>query len=238
LVYCVPSPAWFAHFYTATGALLALGATLDVIDGNFRRAFLLLAVATIVDCTDGWLARRLRVKERLPGYDGGRLDDIVDYLTYVFVPVLLMLKAGVLPDAWGAWVGGVVLLASAYGFGQADAKINTSDHFFTGFPSYWNIVALYLVVWRLSPAVNAAILLVLALLVFVPVRYVYPSRTTTWRTPTMALGVTWGVLVAVMLWRLPATDGPWSTLSLVFPAYYVALSFRLHAKSPNPQING
>ena len=107
--------------------------------------------------TAGWRAR-LRVKERLPGYDGARLDDIVDYLTYVFVPVLLLWKAGLLPPGWEMEVGTVVLLASAYGFGQTDAKVVTTDHFFTGFPSYWNIVALYLYVLRLPPVVNAAFL--------------------------------------------------------------------------------
>jgi phosphatidylcholine synthase len=127
--------SWLAHFYTALGAVLALAATLAVFEARFRDAFLLLCAATFIDTTDGWLARALDVKRRLPGYDGARLDDIVDYLTYVFVPVLLMLQARLLPPGWGVAVGALVLLASAYGFGQAEAKVATSDHFFTGFPS-------------------------------------------------------------------------------------------------------
>jgi phosphatidylcholine synthase len=226
----MPSPAWLAHLYTALGSVLALYATLAVFEGAFRAAFLSLAVATFIDTTDGWLARALRVKERLPGYDGGRLDDIVDYLTYVFVPVLLVLEAGLLPAGWGGWVGAAVLLASAYGFGQADAKVATTDHFFTGFPSYWNIVSLYMYVLHLPMGVNAAILVALAVLVFVPIRYVYPSRTVALRVPTLALGAIWGLLVIAVIWRLPATDGPWATLSLVFPVYYVALSLYLHGQ--------
>jgi phosphatidylcholine synthase len=158
---------WVAHLYTASGAVLALAATLAVFDGRFRDVFLLLALATFIDTTDGWLARGLRVKERLPGYDGARLDDIVDYLTYVFVPVLLVMRAGLLPPSSGLAVGALVLLASAYGFGQVEAKVATSDHFFTGFPSYWNIVALYLYVWRLPEVANAVLLSALAALVFV-----------------------------------------------------------------------
>lgn len=221
---------WLAHIYTALGAVLALYAALAVYDGAFRAAFLALAAATFVDTTDGWLARALRVKDRLPGYDGARLDDIVDYLTYVFVPVLLMVRAGLLPSGWGLWVGAAVLLASAYGFGQTDAKVETTDYYFTGFPSYWNIVALYMYVLGLSRETNTLILLALALLVFVPIRYVYPSRTAVLRTPTLALGAVWGVLVIVVAWRLPATDGPWTALSLVFPVYYVGLSLALHAR--------
>jgi phosphatidylcholine synthase len=221
---------WVAHLYTALGAVLALAATLAVFDGRFRDAFLLLALATFIDTTDGWLARGLRVKERLPGYDGARLDDIVDYLTYVFVPVLLVMRAGLLPSGSGLAVGALVLLASAYGFGQVEAKVATSDHFFTGFPSYWNIVALYLYVWRLPEVANAVLLSALAVLVFVPIRYVYPSRTVTLRVPTLVLGAIWALLVLVAIWRLPATGGPWLNLSLVFPVYYTALSFYLHAQ--------
>lgn len=219
--------AWLVHFYTALSAPLGLLAALAVFAGDLRTAFIALAVTTFIDSTDGLLARTFRVKEVLPTFDGARLDDIVDYLTYVFVPVLLLLQAGLLPDGWGIWVGAIVLLSSGYGFAQADAKVSSTDYFFTGFPSYWNIVALYLYVFRLSPAVNAAILLILAVLVFVPIRYVYPSRTRTLRGLTLALGAIWAVLVVVTIWRLPATDGPWAALSMAFPVYYAALSLWL-----------
>lgn len=221
---------WVAHVYTAMGAVTALVATLDVFAGRFRAAFLWLALATVIDTTDGWLARALRVKERLPGFDGGKLDDIVDYLTYVFVPVLLMLEAGLLPPGWGVAVGATVLLASAYGFSQTDAKVNTGDYFFTGFPSYWNIVALYLFVWRLPATANAVLLLGLAILVFVPIRYVYPSRTVTLRATTLALGAVWGLLIVWAVWSLPDSAEPWLTLSLIFPIYYTALSMWLHLR--------
>jgi phosphatidylcholine synthase len=223
--------SWLAHLYTASGAVLALAATIAVFEGRFRDALLLLCATTFIDTTDGWLARALDVKRRLPGYDGARLDDIVDYLTYVFVPMLLVLEAGLLPTGWGLAVAAAVLLASAYGFGQVEAKVATTDHFFTGFPSYWNIVALYLYVWRLPVIANAVALTVLALLVFVPIRYVYPSRTETLKVPTLVLGAIWAVLMVVVVWRLPATDGPWAALSLVFPVYYTILSLYLHSRN-------
>ncbi len=109
-----------------------------------------MVAATFVDATDGVLARRARVKDVLPGIDGARLDDIVDYLTFVFLPVLLALRVGRAAIRMGWRGGAAMLLSSAYGFAAADAK--TDDHFFTGFPSYWNIVALYLYVAGLSPA--------------------------------------------------------------------------------------
>jgi phosphatidylcholine synthase len=220
---------WSAHLYTALGAVLALSATISTFNDDFRWAFVALIAATFIDATDGWWARAVGVKERLPDFDGGRLDDIVDYLTYVFVPVLIVWRMGLLPDGWTLMVGGFVLVASAYGFAQSDAKVVTDDSFFTGFPSYWNVVALYLYLLRPSPDVTALVLIALAILVFVPIRYVYPSRTRTLFVPTMVLGSSWAVLIGILVWRLPATDGPWLMLSLIFPVYYVVLSLWLSA---------
>lgn len=221
---------WTAHLYTASGAVLALVAARAVIDGDVRTAFLALAAAVVVDSTDGLLARAVRVKERLPAFDGSRLDDIVDYLTYVFVPVLIIWRLRLLPEGIDIWVLAAVLLSSAYGFSRAEAKVQTTDHFFTGFPSYWNIVALYLVGLGFRPSANAAILLAFSVLVFVPVRYVYPSRTRELRAVTLALGAAWAVLMGVAIWRLPATGGPWLPLSLAFVVYYFVVSVWLHVR--------
>jgi len=208
---------------TRRAAVLALEA------GDIRTTFLWLALAVVVDATDGLLARALRVKERLPWFDGATLDNLVDFLTYVFVPALVVVRTGVVPAPLAVPLAVAILLSSAYGFSRADAKVATTDHFFTGFPSYWNIAALYLYVWRLPPAMNAAILVLLVVLVFVPIRYVCPSRTATWRLATNVLGVVWGVAMAMIIWRLPAVDGPWMPLSLVFPVYYLGLSALLSA---------
>ena len=221
---------WFAHLYTGLGAVVALLAMLAVLAGDYRGAFSWLGVQIFIDATDGVLARALRVKERLPHFDGARLDDIIDYLCYVFIPVLLLLHAALLPAGWGVWVGAALLLSSAYGFSQTAAKIKTTDHFFTGFPSYWNLVAFYVYLLDWPPEINAAILLIFAILVFVPLRYVYPSRTQTLSLLTNVLGGLWGVFALWILWRLPATDGPWILLSLAFPVYYMALSLWLNFK--------
>jgi phosphatidylcholine synthase len=222
---------WLAHLYTGLGVVAALTATLAVVRGDYRAAFLWLGLQILIDATDGLLARALRVKERLPHFDGAKLDDIIDYLTYVFIPVLLALHAGLLPSATGVWVAAVVLLASAYGFCQSAAKVRTSDYFFTGFPSYWNLVIVYLFLLELSPFTSAAVLLGFALLVFVPLRYVYPSRTTTLSGLTNGLGVLWALTLSWLVWRLPARNVPLTVVSLLFPAYYFVLSFWLDRRS-------
>ena len=218
-------PAWLVHLYTATGALCGFFGTLAVFDERYRASFLWMVAATLIDATDGIFARRARVREVLPGFDGARLDDIVDYLTFVFLPVVLLYHAGRLPGGWAPVVASAVLLSSAYGFGSLDAK--TSDHFFTGFPSYWNIVALYLYAAGLSPAVNGAVLLALSALVFVRIGYVYPSRTPVLRVPTIVLGYLWGAMVVAIIWLLPRPPGWLILASLFYPLYYTGLSLAL-----------
>ena len=220
--------AWLAHLYTASGALLAFLAATDIFEHDYRTAFFWLYLAVFVDATDGVLARRARVSERLPWFHGAKLDDIVDYLTYVFIPALFVWRAILVPDRWAVTVAAAMLLSSAYGFNRADAK--TGDHFFTGFPSYWNIVVFYLFVAGWPAELNAAILLALSVMVFVPIRYLYPSRGGRFQALTIALGAVWGVLMLVMLWQFPAVSRPVFFASLVFPAYYLLLSFWLEAR--------
>ncbi|MBM3817665.1 MAG: CDP-diacylglycerol O-phosphatidyltransferase [Acidimicrobiia bacterium] len=220
--------AWLVHLYTASGALWAFLALTRIYYDRYPDAFFWLFVTVFVDATDGLLARAAAVKERLPWFNGSRLDDIVDYLTYVFVPAFFVWHAVLVPDRWAIPIAAGILLSSAYGFSREDAK--TDDHFFTGFPSYWNVVAFYLYVARWPQAVNAGILLLLTALVFVPIRYVYPSRTPVLQAPTLVLGVLWGVLMIAMLWQAPEVSRLIFWLSLLFPAYYVALSLALQAR--------
>ena len=221
--------AWLAHLYTASGAIFAFLAARAVIEFDYRAAFFWLGVQVIVDATDGVLARALRVSERVPWFNGAKLDDIVDYLTYVFVPALFVWRAILVPDRWTLWVARAMLMSSAYGFNREDAK--TADHYFKGFPSYWNIVVFYLLMLRWPPQINAMILLGLAVMVFVPMKYVYPSRMPVLRWQTNALGAVWGVLIGVMLWQYPAISRPVLLASLLFPIYYFGLSMALQLRS-------
>lgn len=220
--------AWMVHIYTGTGAILAFLAGWAVIHGNDRVALAALFVATIVDATDGILARRARVKEVLPLIDGGRIDDIVDYMTFVLVPMLLLEAAGGLYFATLFIVVPAVLLSSLYGFVAPDAK--TEDHFFTGFPSYWNIVVLYLLLFRVPPAANAVILLALSALVFVRIGWVYPSRTSALQRTTLALGAIWTLLIGAIIWLWPSPPQWMAIASLAFPVYYIVLSLVLHSR--------
>jgi phosphatidylcholine synthase len=197
---------------------------------DFRLAFILMLIATLIDATDGVLARWLRVKEVLPGFDGRRLDDLIDFLTYTCLPLLLLWRARewVLPPGPEVWLL-APLLASAYGFCQVSAK--TDDGYFLGFPSYWNLVAFYIYVLPVPPWLALSLLIGLALLTFVPTRYLYPSQRGGLNRLTNLLAVAWvGLLLAVLL-NLPDKGRPTGTVqglalaSLFFPVYYLIASW-------------
>ena len=214
------------HVYTSTGVVLALLMVHFSYQGEVQTVLWLFLVAMIVDGTDGMLARRLRVKTLVPNFDGALLDNVVDYITYAFAPMVLLWANGYLPDgAAGGVVAAIPLLASCYQFCRTDAK--TDDHFFLGFPSYWNIVAFYAIVWELSTVATTVLLMAMTVLVFVPIKYLYPSRTEKLWYSNMTLATLWLGLWAAITATLPDAPVVLVGLSLVYVVYYVVVSLWL-----------
>jgi len=250
--------AWGVHAYTALGLVLAAGIAVLVVRGgadSFRWAFALMVIATLVDATDGILARAIRVKEVLPGFDGRRLDDIIDFLNYTALPLLLLWRARILPDGQEPWLL-APLVASAYGFCQVSAK--TDDGYLLGFPSYWNLVAFYLYVLHnqvrpLPGWFSVGVLVGLALLTFLPTRYLYPSQGSKLQGLSNLLGAVWAAMVVWIVCCLPAGATPPASgegrplralilLSLFFPVYYMvaswAVSWTLGRRRRGERIDG
>src|ERR671916_2490887 len=229
------NPPWFrlravaVHLYTASGVVLALLMLVAAFQGDAVRALWLMLASLIIDSTDGLLARRLRVSEALPFFDGALLDNIVDYMTYVFAPVVLLWSEGYLPAGKaGIVLAALPLLASSYQFCRVDAK--TDDHFFLGFPSYFNVVAFYAIVFHPGPLVLAAGLVACSFLIFIPIRYVYPTRTVAFRKLSLTLTAMWLASYAAILWQMPDPDPLILTFSILYLVYYFGLSFYLSVK--------
>ena len=198
--------AWLVHLLTASGAIFGLLAMRATADGQYIMALLWMAVTTAIDGVDGTLARKFQVKRYLPHFDGALLDNIVDYFTYVLVPAYFLLHVDILPKTWQLPVAFLILLASAYQFCRVDAK--TPDHTFTGFPSYWNVAVFYLFLLNWPWQVNAALLILCAAGVFIPVRYLYPSRTPILKPINITLGLVWSSMLLVALKRFPEGHEP------------------------------
>jgi phosphatidylcholine synthase len=223
--------AWGVHLYTALGLGLGL-ASLDALARGDAATFMLFnLLAMFIDGSDGTLARKLRVKE-VVAFDGALLDNIADYLTYVFLPAAGFVAFGLLDGGW-RWAAMAPVLASGYQFCQTGAK---TDQSFVGFPSYWNLVLLYLLVLQPGPEATAIVLLVLSVMVFVPIHYLYPSRTPMLRPLTVVLGLIWFAACLAVGMNLEATWAePVAIASLSYVAYYVVLSGVLHRKIKKAQ---
>jgi phosphatidylcholine synthase len=215
--------AWGVHLFTATGAVWGLLAILAIFDGMYKLMIIYMIVAMLVDGFDGMLARWADVKKYANGIDGALLDNILDYLNYVLVPVIFLIKAeNLLPDSVKLFTACTILLTSAYQFTQTDAK--TDDHHFKGFPSYWNVAALYMLLMNLSPWVNFGFLVLFNILVFVPIKYIYPSRNSYLRQLTLGLTYLYGAIGIWGLAQYPHQPGWVVWVSLIYVAYYLVLS--------------
>jgi phosphatidylcholine synthase len=222
--------AYSVHVYTASGVVFAFLAAAETCAAHPdpRRVFLWLIVAVLIDATDGPLARRWHVKSRAPRIDGRSIDDIVDYLTFTFVPLLLVWRLQWLPAPAGLWVT-CAMIASLLGFANTGAK-QEREGFFLGFPSYWNVYAFYAGMWftHHGPFIPAIVLGVLTVLTVLPVRFIYPNLISQpWRGVLVVTAVVWlGGLLAILP-RYPAVPSWLGWLSLSYPGLYTGLSVYL-----------
>ncbi|HEY9526401.1 MAG TPA: CDP-alcohol phosphatidyltransferase family protein [Anaerolineales bacterium] len=218
--------AWSVHLFTATGAIWGFLTLLAVFEENWRAAITWIILAMFVDGFDGMLARWFHVKEYARGVDGGLMDNIIDYLNYVVVAALILIKAPNLMPSGLELVGAFsILLTSAYQFSQVDAKTDEQSFFFKGFPSLWNFLVLYMMLLGLNPWLNFALLVLCNILVFVPVKYIYPSRNTRLRRLTLAFTYLYGAIGVWGLLQYPSVPQWIVWISLVYVVYYALLSF-------------
>jgi phosphatidylcholine synthase len=220
--------AWSVHLLTASGAVWALLALEAISRSAFRAGLGWMALAVLVDGIDGVLARRVRVDLVLPHIDGSLLDNLVDYCNYVLVPAFLIQRAALLPASLSLAGAAAICLASAFQFVHAEAK---ADERFRGFPSYWNCVALYLLLLGWDAWVSLAVVAIGCALVLAPVRFIYPTRTRELRRTTLTLTVAWALAVIWIVWRFPDQEPWWVYASLAYPAYLFVASFWLQARA-------
>lgn len=215
------------HLLTASGVLIAFAAAAEVCadEPDPRRVFLLLGAAVIVDAVDGPLARRYGVKEHAADVDGRKLDDIVDFLTFTFVPLLLVWRLRWVPAPAALWLA-PALLASLFGFANVAAK-EEDEGFFRGFPSYWNVYAFYAGLWyqHFGPLGPGLVVVALAALTVAPVRFVYPNLAPAgWRGAFIGGAYAWTAVLLALIPGYPRSPLLLVLASLIYPAFYVVAS--------------
>ena len=218
--------AYGVHLFTALGAGLGLWALILTYSGFYKETVWVLAVAAIIDSVDGALARLTQTKEHAPAIDGALMDNIVDFTTWTIAPLLWIFATMHIPT----WVLVICAIASIFGFSNTKAK--TNDHFFLGFPSYWNIVVFYIFLLELPVTFASAILLLFAVVTFLPVKFVYPSRTEYLRPFTLLFGGLFTLQFIALLYYFDQSPAWLIYSSFLFPFYYFGLSFFVNIESP------
>jgi phosphatidylcholine synthase len=237
--------AYAVHLLTASGVVAALLAVAELMQEapDERVVFAWLVVAVLIDAVDGPLARAWQVQRFAPHIDGRTIDDIVDYLTFTFVPLLLVWRMGWVPLAPGvpglAWIA-PALIASLLGFAHVGAKDEAAGYF-RGFPSYWNVAAFYagLAFYGFGEAgqwLNGLVLLALAALTVSPVRFLYPNLAPRpWKLPVLLGAAAWLAVLLAMLPVYRKVPAWLVAVSLIYPAFYATLSVLIDPQwhSPN-----
>jgi phosphatidylcholine synthase len=218
--------AWSVHFFTATGAVWGLLTLLAILEQNWRMMIVYMIMAMFVDGFDGMLARWFNVKVYARGVDGGLMDNIIDYLNYVVVAAFMLIKVpNLMPAGLEMAAAFSILLTSAYQFSQVDAKADDNSYFFKGFPSVWNFLVIYMMLLGLNPWINLVVLIICNILIFVPVKYLYPSRNTRLRKLTLGLTYAYGAIGVWGLLQYPSVPQWFLWVSFAYMAYYALLSF-------------
>ena len=227
--------AWAVHLFTASGVVLALMALVAAVEARWLDSYRWLFAALVVDGVDGTFARAARVQERLPRIDGAALDLVIDYLTYVLIPALIIWRAGMLPEALALPLNAAILVSALYTFARRDMK--TDDGYFRGFPGLWNVVALYFVLLTPTPAAAAAIVTAFVVLTFAPVHVPHPFRVHDFGKWLPIVALLWALSTAALLVpRLPdVAQGALLIASLATTGVIVAMGlWRTFRGDPKP----
>jgi len=190
--------SYLVHIFTVSGVFLSFLALKEAIDGNLPLMFFYLAIALFVDGVDGSLARKVDVKKYTPSINGEILDNIIDFLNYVFVPSFVIYWLGLVPKGLELIVAGLILTVSCYTF--ANNNIKTSDFYFSGFPALWNVVVLYFYILNTDPFTNLIVILILSILTFIPIKYLHPFRVKKLRKTSLSFLLIWMISTVILLY--------------------------------------
>ena len=205
--------AYLVHLFTALGVVFGFLALLATVNLEIPEAFLWLALALFIDGVDGTLARAANVKENTPYIDGAILDNIIDYLNYVVVPVFIFYTLNMVPEPFLLLSSAAILLVSCFTF--INTKTKTEDFYFSGFPANWNIVILYFYILDSTQWINLCFVLLFCVLTFIPFKYVHPFRVVEFRKITLLITSIWMVTTTVLLFGITFTNPLIGTLNYV-----------------------
>ena len=223
--------SWLVHIFTALGALAGFFSLVAILSDNIFLAFIWLSLAFFIDGVDGTFARRYQVKEMVPAIDGSILDNIVDYLNYVFIPAVIVYWFSLVPPQLTLLAVALILIVSCYTF--ANTKLKTKDSYFRGFPAVWNIVIFYLFVIGTSQLTNFLVIVFCSVMTFIPFKYLHPFRVKERKSLNLFMTSIWGLCCVFLLLdlrdpptQLSAYRDMYFWLWVVLHLYFVYISLQ------------
>lgn len=206
------------HFLTASGIVFAMLAMLAAADENWGLMFVWLVVSFAVDGADGPLARKYEVDRYAPRFDGVLLDMIIDFITYAFIPAFALFESGLLPG-WTGWAA-IILITFASAMYFCDSNMKTADKSFQGFPGCWNMVVLVLFATEPPFWLTLGLVAVLAVAMFLPLKFVHPVRTKRWRAVSLPMIFVWTFFAGWAAWQDFHPEA-WALWGLVIASVYL-----------------
>ncbi|WP_424942293.1 CDP-alcohol phosphatidyltransferase family protein [Aliiroseovarius crassostreae] len=217
----IRTKALLVHLLTATGAVFAMLAMLAAVDEEWGLMFIWLVIAFAVDGIDGPLARHYEVKVNAPQYDGVLMDLIIDYLTYVFIPAYALFKSGLMPG-WTGWVAIIVITFTSVVY-FADTRMKTKDNSFSGFPGCWNMLIIVLFATEPSFWLMLGLIVALAAAMFLPLKFIHPTRTKRWRMVSFPVALAWTFFAGWAAW-VEFHPESWAHWGLVVTSIYLLVA--------------
>lgn len=194
--------AWSVHLLTASGLLAGFMAILAINVKDWRDAMFWLLLALFIDGIDGTFARKFRVAEVLPNMSGKTIDYVIDFATYAIIPAYFFYMAELVMPGWNLPLTFLILLVSAIYYGKEGMV--SDDYYFIGFPVLWNMVVFYLIFVLSMPLwANAAIIVIFAILHFLPIKFAYPSQASRLKTLTIIISLIILIAMPLIVWYYP-----------------------------------
>lgn len=205
------------HVMTASGALAGFLALQAAFDGEIRSALVWLVVCQVLDGIDGPIARRYDVTVHVPNIDGRVLDLVVDYVTCVVVPTVLLINLELVPGSLSSPMAAAILISSALWFARVDQE--TDDAWFRGFPGMWNIVVPSFLILGTSQTAAALICVAGCVLQLSNVEFPHIVRAPAMRKLTVAVTIVYFSAFVALSATYPRSNSALRAVVLVAPVY-------------------
>lgn len=198
-------------------------AVISVSQFDFAKAMIWLMVCFFIDGTDGLLARRFAVKDRLPGIDGKNIDYVTDFITYAFVPAYFVYQSELVDASLRLPLAAYIILISAFYYGKKGMVSQKGQ--FTGFPVLWNLVIFYTYfVFEGGTIFNTCFILFFGMLHFVPIQVSYPSHNLRKNPFPFIIGTAMLIVFIGTLYIYPVSYPIFKIIALVAFAYFIYLT--------------